>query len=266
MRVGLAHQHEVQALRAQRLAKRFMAVQVVAQHHRAEFGPARPVALQPAPRRVELAVLLGAAVLRRDELRGQCHHLVLPGLHQHRRDRAVAVQGPARMAALRALRAVQRRGREIRHPIQSQQHLALQRPVALDHALVHQPFKQGVVQWLQRLRRHRIQQVADLVVARDLVRPEHRLHIVAPLLLLHAPLVLQERRALHEEHRERAHPRIGHAVVQVLASATIGQLLQYLAHPMHHLRKIQRLALDHPSHDSLCLKSLRPQFAPVRPN
>ena len=120
MRVGLAHQHEVQPLRAQCLAKRFMAVQVVAQHHRAELGPAGPMALQPAPRGIELAVLLGTAVLRRDKLRRQGHDLVLSGLHQYRCDRAVAVQSPARMVALRALRAVQRRGREIRHPVQSQ--------------------------------------------------------------------------------------------------------------------------------------------------
>ena len=65
---------------------------------------------------------------------------------------------------------MQLRGGEIRHSIQSQQHLALQGAVAIDHALGHQPLQQLLVQRLQCLRRHCVEQVADLVVAGNVVQ------------------------------------------------------------------------------------------------
>jgi hypothetical protein len=48
----------------------------------------------------------------------------------------------------------------------------------------------------QMRRRDRVEQVADLLGARNLVHAKQRTGVVAPALLLHPPLIIQERRTL----------------------------------------------------------------------
>src|SRR5215813_9481536 len=63
----------------------------------------------------------------------------------------------------------------------------------------------------QRFGEHRIKQsrlcwvqhVANVIVAGDLGDPKQALAIRAPVPMLQPPLMRQERRALHKEHRER---------------------------------------------------------------
>ena len=121
------------------------------------------------------------------------------------------------------------------------------RGVTLNHTLVHEALQQLLVQGLQGLRGLRIEQVANLVVAGDLMHAEQGLRIVVSMGLVHAPLKLQKRGALHEKDRKRAQPRICHAVVHVLAPPTIGQLGQRLAHELHHRPEIHRLVLTIPA-------------------
>ena len=119
--------------------------------------------------------------------------------------------------------------------------------VQLTHTLVHEALQQVLLQGLQGLRGHRIEQVANLVVAGDLMHAEQGLRIVVSMGLVHAPLKLQKREALHEKDRKRAQPRICHAVVHVLAPPAIGQLGQRLAHELHHRPEIHRLVLTIPA-------------------
>jgi hypothetical protein len=67
-------------------------------------------------------------------------------------------------------------------------------------------------------RGNRIEQVANLLHARDLLDPEQRAGVVPPARLLHPYLKVEKRRALHEEHRERTHSSIAHRVALVVAA------------------------------------------------
>ena len=73
--------------------------------------------------------------------------------------------------------------------------------VQLTHTLVHEALQQALLQGLQGLRGHRIEQVANLVVAGDLMHAEQGLRTVVSMGLVHAPLKLQKRGALHEKDR-----------------------------------------------------------------
>lgn len=70
-------------------------------------------------------------------------------------------------------------------------------------------------QRLKMRRIDRVQQGPNVVVAGDLADPEQGFAVRAPLSLGQLPLVRQERRALHEEQRERRKPDVGHAVLAV---------------------------------------------------
>jgi hypothetical protein len=70
---------------------------------------------------------------------------------------------------------------------------------------------------------HRVERLADLVVARDAPDPEQRPSIVAPLGLLHVLLKAQKRGALGEEGGEGRQRDVGHFKLSVVAGARIGQ-------------------------------------------
>ena len=94
--------------------------------------------------------------------------------------------------------------------VQRDQHAPVQalerreRPGRLDR-LEEQPVK--------RRRRGAIQHPADVVVARDRGHAEQRLAVRPAVALLQRALVRQERRAAHEEKRERRQADIGHREV-----------------------------------------------------
>jgi hypothetical protein len=48
------------------------------------------------------------------------------------------------------------------------------------------------------------EQVADLLGVENPMHPKQRLGVIASVLLLHAPLIVEERRTLHEKNTEKA--------------------------------------------------------------
>ena len=76
---------------------------------------------------------------------------------------------------------------------------------------------------IQGLRRHRIEPRADMVLGRDLVHPEQRLAVRRAAAPLQRGLMRQERRTLHEEHPERAHPDVGHRIRRVVTLPPVRQ-------------------------------------------
>ena len=61
------------------------------------------------------------------------------------------------------------------------------------------------------------------------MHPEQRPGVVFPVRLLQGALVFQKRGALHEGHRERAQPRVGHLVFLVLARPQVGESVESAA-------------------------------------
>ena len=68
-----------------------------------------------------------------------------------------------------------------------------------------------------------VEQIADPVVAGDLLHAEERVAIGAGGCLLHAPLEFEEGGGLQEEHREGAGSSVGGGVARVAAPAGIRQ-------------------------------------------
>jgi len=69
----------------------------------------------------------------------------------------------------------------------------------------------------------RIEHRADVVVGRDLVHRKQRLAVRAAAPALKRALLGQERRALHEERRERRHADVAHRIDAVVASPPVRQ-------------------------------------------
>jgi len=72
-----------------------------------------------------------------------------------------------------------------------------------------------------RAGRDRIEQIADVVVARGLCHPEQAPGVAASLRYLQVALGIQERRALGEEDRECPYGGIRHGVLHIIARALI---------------------------------------------
>ena len=86
----------------------------------------------------------------------------------------------------------------------------------------------------QLLGRHRIKQIADLPVAGDAVDTEQRSGVVAPTFLLHALLVVEERRTLGEGYRKEAEGGVLQRVVLLVATlAPAGQAAGGLVNLLH---------------------------------
>ena len=75
----------------------------------------------------------------------------------------------------------------------------------------------------QFLRRHRIEHVPDVVIARDFFDGEQRLAIGAALPPFQRLLMGQKRRALREEHCKRRHDNIRHVILHILPPTLVGQ-------------------------------------------
>jgi hypothetical protein len=72
-----------------------------------------------------------------------------------------------------------------------------------------------------RARRDRIEQIADVVVARDLCHPEQAMGITASRCHFQRSLEIQERRTLSEEDRECLHGGICHGLHHIITRAFI---------------------------------------------
>ena len=79
---------------------------------------------------------------------------------------------------------------------------------------------------MQQGRRGRVEHVADVIVAGDFGDVEQAGAVGAPMTYLELALVGQERRALHEEHREGSHADVAHGIGRVDATALVGEPVQ----------------------------------------
>src|SRR5215468_9798496 len=71
-----------------------------------------------------------------------------------------------------------------------------------------------------------VQHVANVIVAGDLGDPKQALAIRAPVPMLQPPLMRQERRALHKEHREGCHPDIAHSIARIHPATLVRKPVQ----------------------------------------
>ena len=68
----------------------------------------------------------------------------------------------------------------------------------------------------QFIRADRVQQVANLIVARRLLQPKQALRIIAPFGFFHRPLMRQKGGGLHEKYRKRRPPRLSYRILHIL--------------------------------------------------
>jgi hypothetical protein len=67
----------------------------------------------------------------------------------------------------------------------------------------------------------RIEQIASLLGPRDLMHPKQRAGVIASVPLSQAPLIVEERRALQDKHREGAQPRVADRIAPVVAALAV---------------------------------------------
>ena len=84
-----------------------------------------------------------------------------------------------------------------------------------------------------RVGRDRIEQIADVVVARGPGHREQAPGVAASLRDLHSSLEIQERRALGEKDRERPYGGIRHGIGHIIAGAFIRKPLNDQAKDRH---------------------------------
>ena len=150
-----------------------------------------------------------------------------------------AVRAPAR----RTLRAFDLARAEVLGPIERDWHSPIQalewrqRPGRLDR-LHEQP--------IERRRRGAVQHQADVVVGGDRRHGEQRLAVRLAEALLQRALMRQERRASHEEDRERRQTDVGHREITVMprSLALVGKTGADLAQRPDQLRNGAHPALE----------------------
>ena len=208
---GLAGQDEAGAALLDGLGDRLAGEQVVAEIDRLVACQGGAMLGQPALGSVALAILLFRAVLRGDELGRQRQHLLVAGCHQAGAEKGVEELGAAIGATPRgALRAMDLARAEVLGPVERDQHASVealerrQRVGGNRHGLHEQP--------VEGRGRGAVQHHADIVVRRDRRHSEQRLAVRSAMALRQGALMGQERRAAHEEQRERRQADIRHRV------------------------------------------------------
>jgi hypothetical protein len=178
---------------------------------------------EPALGRGALAILLRRAVLRHDELGRQGQDMLVSRRHNAGAEEGMEILGAAIGAlARRAPRAMDLARAMVFGAIQRDQGLPAEALERGEHArrldcLGEQPVKGR--RW------GAIQHLADVVVAGDGGDAEQGLAVRAPLPLRQDALMRQERRAAHEEERERKQADVRHRVGadRQRPFATVGQ-------------------------------------------
>ena len=95
----------------------------------------------------------------------------------------------------------------------------------------------GVELGVEVFRRHAVEQLPDVVVAGDAVEAEQGVRVAAATAFGQRALMCQERRRLHEEHRQRRHADVGHRVAPVAAAARVRQLGEARTQPVEMARQ-----------------------------
>ena len=180
------------------------------------------MARQPALDGLPFAVLLGGAVLGPHELRRQRQRLRPARRHDVGGEHLVEMLGAAVGAlAGRAVVAADLARPEELGAVQGDQRAAVQAAHGREAAARVEIPGEGVELVVEVRRRHAVEQLPDVVVARDARQAEQRVRVRARAALGQRALVRQERRRLHEEHRQRRHADVGHGVAPVAAAAGI---------------------------------------------
>ena len=168
---------------------------------------------QPALGGVALAVLLLRPVLRGDELRRQRQDLLVARCDQGGAQEGVEVfRAAIGAAARRALAAFDLARAEILAAVERDQHPPTQ---ALEACQWPGCLDRPQEQMVECRRRGAVQHQADVVVGRDRRHAEQGLAIRPALATGQRPLMCQERRASHEEHREGREADVGHRVLVI---------------------------------------------------
>ena len=227
MGVRLADEDEVKAMQLGAPARGLVGVNVVAQ----EDGPQRSVLgrvlFQPAFGRGDLAILLGVAVLGRDELRTQCDGLRVAGGDDDRCDRAMVIGFvTAFVLQTGAVGAVDFLRRVVPGAIQRNEQLVLEHAPALQVAGLAQTLQHLIIAGKEFFGRHRIEHLPDVIVTRDLLQMEQALGIALTLGLLQGLLMGQKGGTLGEEDRKGAQAHVLHGIFEVVARAPVGKSAQ----------------------------------------
>ena len=114
-------------------------------------------------------------------------------------------------------------GRMIPSAVQSDEDGVVEGAERFDNALVAQGLINMVIKSKERFGRNRIEGLADVVIAGDVLDLKKALHIALPFSLLQGPLKGQEGRRLGKENREGAGGNVLHAIASVIAGAAVGQ-------------------------------------------
>ena len=217
-------EQEMAANRLDGLANRLAGIEIVADIDRFQPRQAGPVGGQPAPPRPALAVLLLLPVLGNDDLRGQRYRPGMTRGNQCGRHHVVVIlHGPIAALAPRAVGAGDLPRAEVFGAVERDQKVAVQASEGTQPTTRLQAFQQRSEERIEPVRRHRIQHRADLVVRRD---PRHGEQGLAVRTLPRArkrTLMGQERRALHEEKRERRKPEVGHLIADIASRPLVRQ-------------------------------------------
>ena len=202
---GLAGEEKMKAVQEHLAAEGLVRVKIVAQQRVVAGGVTRGVGGQPALGRVDLAILLGPPVLRRDELRAQRHNLRVAGADHDRRDGAVEMSGRSvRVPEAGTMGAMDVFGLRGKIPGGIQRDEA---GVADGAHLLQQPrLVESLVEIVKETEEmtglNRIERLADVIVAGNAFDLKERAGVVATAGLFHGLLETQERRALGEKDRE----------------------------------------------------------------
>ena len=168
---------------------------------------------EPALDGVALAVLFLGAVLGSDHLGRQGQNLGVAGRHEAGAEKGMEeLCGAIRAATFGALRAMDLARAVVLGAIERDQQASVQ---ALERRqrIGGGEGLQGVEERsVERRRRGAVQHLSDVVVGRDRRHAEQRLAVRAAVALGQNALMRQERRAAHEEQRERRQADIRHRI------------------------------------------------------
>ena len=213
------------------LAKWLMCVQVVSEQNRAQISVAWQIIAHPAVCGFVFAVLFGVAVLGGDEFRAQRNHAVVSigdnGCAQY----AVRVGDGAGVGTGfgTALTALNFAGVVELRAIERHKDASVEAQEWVKCLIFNQLLECHVESRVRKMGLNSVELFANVIVRGDAFHAEQGLAGVAVMCCVKAPLMVEERGALHEEGGEGGHGDIIERELAVKAVARIGQLLEDFA-------------------------------------
>ncbi len=104
----------------------------------------------------------------------------------------------------------------------------INRSISLQITIFFEPIENAAKELEQRAWRNPIQQVANLIVARNLQHTKQSLSVANAFRQFHRPLEIQKRRALREKHRECSKTGIHHRIHDIFARSMARQIAQHM--------------------------------------